>query len=217
MTLEKMGEFFDTRLDIYDDHQLNCIANATDFYPFTASLLPDKSDCNLLDLGCGTGLELKWYFKKNPTANVTGVDLATGMLNSLKTKFSDMKLTLINKSYFDVEFNKNSFDAVVSVESLHHFTKELKISLYKNIFSWLKNSGYFILTDYFSYNQNEENARFKELSELKKAQNIKDTEFYHYDTPLTINNELDALKTAGFLNISVLKSWGATSVIKASK
>ena len=60
--LEKMGEFFDNRIDGYEEHQLTCIEGAKEFYPFTASLLPSG---HLLDLGCGTGLELEYYFKDN--------------------------------------------------------------------------------------------------------------------------------------------------------
>ncbi len=76
---------------------------------------PKAIDCKVLDLGCGTGLELEEYFKLNPQANVTGVDLASGMLKKLRDKFIDKKLTVINKSYFDVNLGSNIYDAVVSV------------------------------------------------------------------------------------------------------
>lgn len=82
--LEKMGEFFDRRLDGYEAHQLTCIDSAGIFYPFTAGCLPAQPGASILDLGCGTGLELSYYFKRNPTARVTGIDLAQGMLAELK-------------------------------------------------------------------------------------------------------------------------------------
>ena len=47
--LEKMGEFFDARLDGYEEHQLTCIDSAREFYPFTASCLPQASDSQILD------------------------------------------------------------------------------------------------------------------------------------------------------------------------
>lgn len=86
--------------------------------------LPKESEVHILDLGCGTGLELEQYFKINPTAKVTGIDLAPGMLGALKEKFPDKDLELILGSYFDVPFGNKLFDAALSVESLHHFTKE---------------------------------------------------------------------------------------------
>ena len=38
--LERMGDFFDARLNEYEAHQLTCIESARKFYPFTASCLP---------------------------------------------------------------------------------------------------------------------------------------------------------------------------------
>ena len=119
--LEKMGEFFNSRLDGYEEHQLTTIDSAQEFYPFTAACLPQKDGSRILDLGCGTGLELGYYFEKVPSARVTGIDLAEGMLDKLKSKFQDKALELIHGSYFDVPFEEGAYDAVVSVESLHHF------------------------------------------------------------------------------------------------
>lgn len=45
--LEKMGEFFDNRLDIYDDHQLNNIDSAREFYEYTAKRLPMNPRCSV--------------------------------------------------------------------------------------------------------------------------------------------------------------------------
>ena len=67
----------------------------------------------------------------------------------------------------------------VSVESLHHFTKEEKISLYQRLYEALKEDGYFILTDYFSLSDEEETLHRQELARLKKLQGITDDEFYH--------------------------------------
>ena len=87
----------------------------------------------VLDLGCGTGLELEYYFPRNPAARVTGIDLAPGMLGRLREKFPDKALRLINGSYFDVPLEAERYDAVVSVESLHHFTAGEKLPLYQKL------------------------------------------------------------------------------------
>lgn len=215
--LEKMGEFFNNRLEGYEEHQLNTIAGAPEFYPFTASLLPMQNEAVILDLGCGTGLELEYYFKLNPTARITGIDLAEDMLIVLKEKFYDKSITIIQGSYFDIPFEKNCYNAIVSVESLHHFTKDKKVFLYKKVHQALVADGYFILTDYFSQTEDEEIYFRQELLRLKAEQGISDNEFYHYDTPLTIEHEIQALQEAGFSNIEILAQWGATCTIKATK
>ena len=175
-----------------------------------------NADTNILDLGCGTGLELGYYFETVPTARITGIDLAPGMLAALHDKFPDKSLTLIVGSYFDVPFGAHVFDAAVSVESLHHFTKEEKIPLYKKVHQALKPGGFFILTDYFSLSDEEEKLRRAELLRLKQEQGIRDDEFYHYDTPLTVDHEKEALLSAGFSQVTVLKSWGVTYTMKAN-
>ena len=215
--LEQMADFFEARLDFYDEHMLRDILGAVEFYPFTTECLPKNKDATVLDLGCGTGLELEEYFKINPTAKITGIDLSKGMLNALRKKFADKEITLIKGSYFDVPFGENLFDAAVSVESLHHFTKEDKIPLYKKLHSSLKEDGYFILTDYFAPDDEYETFYRNELFRLKKEQGIRDGEFYHYDTPLTVAHESEALIEAGFSSVKILKSWENTYTLKAIK
>ena len=215
--LEKMADFFENRLDGYDEHMMTNIEAADEFYPFTAKQLPTTENCHILDLGCGTGLELEEYYPLNPSAKITGVDLSQGMLSALKKKFADKDITLICGSYFDVHFGISLFDSAVSVESLHHFTKAEKVPLYAKLHRALKDGGYFVLTDYFSLTDEEEQMHRQNLIELKAAQGIADDEFYHYDTPLTVRHETEALLDAGFSSVEVLKNWGATYTIKAVK
>ena len=215
--LEKMADFFENRLDGYDEHMMTNIEAADEFYPFTAKQLPTTENCHILDLGCGTGLELEEYYPLNPSAKITGVDLSQGMLSALKKKFADKDITLICTSYFDVHFGMSLFDSAVSVESLHHFTKAEKVPLYAKLHRALKDGGYFVLTDYFSLTDEEEQMHRQNLSELKTEQGISDDAFYHYDTPLTVKHETEALLEAGFSSVEVLKNWGATYTIKAVK
>ena len=41
--LEKMSDFFETRLDVYDEHMMNNIESANEFYPFTAKREAQKA------------------------------------------------------------------------------------------------------------------------------------------------------------------------------
>lgn len=214
--LEKMDAFFEARLDGYDEHMLETIEGAQEFYPFTAGCLPN-GDAHILDLGCGTGLELECYFRSNPNAEVTGIDLSAGMLRALQEKLPNKKLHLICGSYFSEEFGTEKYDAAVSVESLHHFTQAEKIPLYTKLCNALKESGYFILTDYFAPSEKLEKEYRNELLRLKKMQGISDDEFYHYDTPLTVEHETEALLAAGFRKVEPLAFWGATYTLKAYK
>ena len=215
--LERMAAFFEARLEGYDAHMLRDIESAAEFYPFTASCLPNEAGAAVLDLGCGTGLELEFYFKRTPTARITGIDLSEGMLSALREKFPGKALTLIQGSYFDLPLGEGKYRAALSVESLHHFTREEKTDLYRKVCEALTPDGYFILTDYFAASDDEEARFFTELARLKAEQGITDGEFYHYDTPLTVAHETEALLAGGFTRVEVLGKWGATHTVKATK
>ena len=215
--LEKMDDFFAARIDGYDEHMKSNIEGSSGFYAYTASLLPVKAGSRVLDLGCGTGLELEEYFSLNSCAEVTGIDLSEAMLDVLKAKFPGKKLTLIHGSYFDVPFGEKQYDAAVSVESLHHFPAEMKASLYGKLHTALKEGGVFVLTDYFAESEELEKEYFQNLDALKKAQGLPDSGIYHYDTPLLIEHETDLLRRAGFRDVRIMKRWSeSTCTVLAS-
>ena len=60
--------------------------------------------------------------------------------------------------------------------------------------------------------EEEQNHR-KELLRLKAEQGITDNEFYHYDTPLTVEHEMQCIKAGGFSSVEILNRWGPTHTI----
>ena len=124
---------------------------------------------------------------------------------------------LICGSYFEEPFGIERFDAAVSVESLHHFTARQKLSLYQKLWHSLRPGGYFILTDYFAESEKLEREYFENLRQLKAAQGIPEGEFCHYDTPLTVEHEIQTLREAGFSRCEILNRWEATCTVKAAK
>ena len=209
--LERMDDFFAARIDGYDEHMRTNIEGASAFYAYTASLLPRAAGARVLDLGCGTGLELEAYFALNPSAAVTGIDLSDTMLGALKAKFPEKDLTLVRASYFDAPLGEGLYDAAVSVESLHHFPAEMKAALYAKLHTALKAGGVFVLTDYFAESEAMEKEYFRNLAELKRAQGLPDDAFYHYDTPLLAEHEMDLLRGAGFRDVRILEKWGEST------
>jgi len=192
-----MDDFFENRLEGYDQHMRTNIQGAGEFYRFTAEHLPMQPGCQVLDLGCGTGLELEEYFALNPTAQVTGVDLSAAMLRALEGKFP------------------GEYAGAGSVESLHHLTQEQKLPLYQKLCQALAPGGWFVLTDYFAESPQLERQYFQDLERLKEEQRITDGGFYHYDTPLTLEHEVQVLERAGFSREDVLKNWEATYTLQA--
>lgn len=66
-------------------------------------------------------------------------------------------------------------------------------------------------------NQEEEDFYYKENKRIRKEQGIPHNEFYHYDTPCTINNQFNLLSKAGFSAVKMNFRMGNTTIITAKK
>ncbi|MBD5137986.1 MAG: class I SAM-dependent methyltransferase [Ruminococcus sp.] len=214
--MEKMDEFFAARVDGYDEHMLNEVEGCREAYSKMAELVPETTE-NLLDLGCGTGLELEGIFKRFPEISVTGIDLAKAMLDKLSEKYSDKNITLINGDYFSTDLGREHFDTAISFQTMHHFSHEMKIGLYKKILDSLKSGGVYIECDYMVETQEEENHWYAENARIRKELNIPENEFYHYDTPCTVENQIKMLLAAGFVSAEKVYRVENTTIIIARK
>ncbi len=209
--LEEMDEFFTQRVDTYEAH----MSLWGEAYRHTAEILPPDTK-HLLDLGCGTGLELDEIFKKLPSLHVTGIDLSRAMLQKLLEKHSGKNLEIQCESYFDADF-PISQDVVLSFESLHHFTAAEKLPLYRKIYTALRQGGCFMNCDYIAC-CDEEEALLRTVCDQKRAAgNIPEAQFVHFDTPLTAEHEIAVLHDAGFSDVYVESSINGATMIIARK
>ncbi|WMJ90318.1 class I SAM-dependent methyltransferase [Anaerocolumna sp. MB42-C2] len=213
-SLEEMGGFFRARVDGYESH----MDPWKDYYKWMADLIPESSQ-TLLDIGCGTGLELDEIFKKYPDIKVTGIDLESSMLQKLKEKHRDRKLNLICGDYFIESFGVSKYDTAVSFETLHHFRPEKKIKVFRKIYNSLKTGGCYIEGDYAAESEEMEVYLFEELKKRKAKNHIPDNVLVHFDTPLTLEHEMLLLKKAAFKEVISLGDYVAnnTMMIKAIK
>lgn len=215
MVLEEMSAFFTARLSEYDEHMLSFVEGCREGYSEMAKLLPGNAK-TLLDLGCGTGLELSEIFKRIPDIEVTGIDLTKAMLQRLREKYPNKNIHLICGDYFQVPFG-TGFDCAVSFQTMHHFRKDKKAELYKKICSALSAEGVYIECDYMVTSQALEDLYFREYDRLKKEQGISDDEFFHYDTPCTVDNQIELLKEVGFKDVKMTFRQENTTMLIARK
>ena len=208
--LEEMSDFFTKRLDDYEEH----MSNWEESYWIFAENLPLRCE-SILDLGCGTGLELDKIWQINPQIEVTGVDLCADMLDKLLAKHHDKPLTTICEDYFQYEFGHGKWDAVISFESLHHFLPERKRELYRKICRSLKEQGVFIVGDYIACCDEEEELLRTVYLDKRKRSAIPADCYVHFDIPLTLAHEKELLQSAGFLIEKVLD--GNATILIAGK
>src|SRR6056297_1803841 len=197
---EKMRDFFKARVDGYDEHMRMNVDGFKQIYTVVADpIVPSQQAVDLLDLGCGTGLELEAVFQKLPNARVTGVDLSKEMLNRLGKKYADKheQITLAVGSYLDMSFPEKRYDYALSVMTLHHLTREEKVAVYEKIFHTLKDEGIYIEADYV-VSPSEEADRYRRYLEIKDAHAITDMHNYHVDIPFSQKTQMQCFQQAGF-------------------
>lgn len=201
--IEKMKDFFNKRADNYDDHMKSNVKDFNSFYSHIATEI-EKSDqpINILDIGCGTGLELEYIFQKTPHAKLFCLDLSEQMLNRLKEKYSSKKDLIETSvgSYLKKSFGENKYDYIVSVMTLHHLRYNDKLRLYKKIYKALKDNGKYIEGDYIV-------DKTKEQSILKKVDENTDYKTngdYHLDLPFSIETQKQILAESRFRNFNLI-------------
>jgi tRNA (cmo5U34)-methyltransferase len=216
MTAETMSDFFTSRVNGYDEHMLNEVEGCREGYRKMAELLP-KQTGSLLDLGCGTGLELDEIFRLFPSAAVTGIDLTRAMLDELKKKHPDKELILIEGNYLEYDFGSGRFDAAVSFETMHHFARTEKVKLYEKICRALKPGGCYIECDYMVTDSAEEELLLREAEHIRAEQSLENGKIYHIDTPYTVGHQVQMLEKAGFQKVEELWRMGNTTIVRAKK
>ena len=211
--LEKMTDFFVARLDGYEAHMLE---NGNEGYRKIAELIPMNTK-KILDLGCGTGLELDEIFKRLPHVSVVGIDLTQAMLDKLKQKHPGKNLNLVCGNYLEIDPGENTYDIVISFETMHHFSREAKMGLYRKLHKALKSNGAYIEADYMVTEQAVEDKLHAENTGLRRELNIPQGEFYHFDIPFTVENQMAMFREAGFSSAEMVYRKGNETIIVAKK
>lgn len=216
--LEEMDAFFNARIEGYEEH----MSPWKEHYAWMARQLSaewsgDGNKKTLLDIGCGSGLELDCIFEKFPNLHVTGIDLSTEMLRKLSDKHRERNLELVQADYFTYPFGENCFDAVVSFETLHHFTMEKKKEVFTKLYHCLKPGGIYLECDYIADTQEIEDLLFAECDRRRKRDGILPETFVHFDTPLTLEHEMQAMRESGFEQMELIGNLEGTPMIRAVK
>lgn len=209
---EEMSAFFASRLSTYEDVHLG---NWGELYAHTADFFDGGLE-TLLDIGCGTGLELEAVFRRFPAVQVTGIDLSGDMLERARRKFAGLAFQAVEADYFLYPFPAGAFDAALSFETLHHFSYETKGRIYEKLFHTLKSGGYYIECDYVACCGEEEALCREHYRKMREKSGLPEDVFLHVDTPLTLSRQQELMEKAGF-RVRVLHQNCGTVVFRAEK
>lgn len=216
---EEMAAFFDRRANSYDDHMRRSVVDFDAFYRQVAEQIERTEEpVTVLDLGCGTGLELAFIFERAPNARVTAVDLSPEMLSQLVEKYDDRReqITVHRSSYLELDLEPASWDHVVSVMTLHHLTRLEKVRLYLALHRGLKPGGSYIEGDYV-VSKEEEDERLEGYRRLRLTHPGVAQGSYHIDIPFSVETQLMLFFATGFSESEVAWQGGEAAVFVGRK
>lgn len=198
---ENMHSFFNRRVQDYNLH----MKDGDDFYEYIFNSvvidIPRTDDrITILDLGCGTGAELKYIFQRAPNAYIVCMDVSEDMLQKLYEDYGSYSnnIEIVCSSYLGFDFGEKRYDYVVACNTLHHLLTEDKLDLYVSIKKGLKDNGCLLIMDNAATSPQQEQSLRTNYLELVHSGVIDKNEIYHIDMPLTIEHEEELLETAGF-------------------
>jgi len=214
---ESMGDFFDRRSGEYDEHMQQSLDSFEAFYEAVAQPIPRTDDeLQILDIGCGTGLEFAPIFQRAPNAQIAGIDLSASMLEHSRGKYAShlAQLTLIQGSYLEIPLGKARYDYAVSVMTLHHLKLKRKGQLYGRIRRALRGGGAYIEGDYV-VSKGKAAQLLAEYREKMARVEEREEGIHHIDIPLTVEMQQKSLLGAGFATVELIWQEGEAVVYLA--
>lgn len=172
-------KYYDNNIESYKKQWLNDFSKNYNFEIPDIFLSYLNSKSHILDLGCGTGRDSKYFMDKG--YQVTSID---GSYEMCKVAENLLKKTVEQINFLDIDY-KEQFDGVFACASLLHLDNEDLIIVLKKISSALKQNG--ILYTCFKYGDSTrvDKGRFyndmneeKFLDLIKNIENLKILKFW---------------------------------------
>ena len=213
----EIGAFFDDKASTYDDHQKANIPHFVYRHMIVAGAIEETNrELRILDLGCGTGIELEMILARAPNARITCIDVSSGMLEELRRKYADSmgQLEVIQGSFLNTPFQEGYYEYIVSVLTMHHLTYSQKLNLYQRVRKALLSGGIYIEGDYYVLPEEEKQllARYQHLLETGA---ISPDTGYHIDIPFSVARQRQVLLEVGFSKVEVLYEGTNAAVFSA--
>ena len=112
-----------------------------------------KDGSKILDVGCGKGFMIYDFLKLNPKFEIKGIDISNYAINNCKKEVAN---NLHVASCDNLPFEDNSFDLVISINTIHNLEKDECGKSLREI-NRVSRKNKFIIVD--AYRDNEEKKK----------------------------------------------------------
>jgi tRNA (cmo5U34)-methyltransferase len=210
---------YDTDMDLMHPNRSKMVQVALEVLPF-----PRTAALRAIDLGIGTGYFTECFLNHFPNSRVLGIDGAQAMIELAKARLK----SLASRVEFVIgDFRKlrelvpdaGTADVVFSAYALHHLSRSDKETVLRRVVELLMPGGWFINADLIVADSPELESRLQELrvagivERAKGSDNrfpdlastrqfLADLEKNERDQPLTLDGDLQLLRSSGLKNVS---------------
>jgi tRNA (cmo5U34)-methyltransferase len=207
---------------VFDEH----VRKSVPFYDEVQRLTLSLSDwflCDnaiVLDIGCATGTTIKSLHERHPgKAKYIGLDPADEMLSKAKANLANPRAPIdINwrcELIEDYSIAPQSLSMALALYTMQFVHPQRRSQVCRQIYNGLKNRGLFVMVEKVL----DDDSFFADLHiqqhwELKVSQGFSPGEIYNKAaairgvlTPLTMSENIEMLKLAGFSRVSIAWKW----------
>jgi tRNA (cmo5U34)-methyltransferase len=206
---------YDADMDLMHPNRPRMIQAGLDILPF-----PESSSLVALDLGVGTGYFTERFLRRFQNGRVVAVDGAAAMIDLARARLgmsadrADFRVGDFRQLQH-LGLGGGSIDVVFSSYALHHLTRDDKQRVVSRVVALLRPGGWFINADLVIADTPELESRIQQLrvagivsraggrdSRFADAASTRrlldDLEANEGDQPLTVSEDLQILRGAGF-------------------
>jgi ubiquinone/menaquinone biosynthesis C-methylase UbiE len=132
---KKLAKFYDTFVEPFN----------TALRKIVLKMILPKKDMRVLEIGCGTGLNLKLY--QEAECEIHGIDLSPSMVNAASRKLGE-KADIRVGDASRMPYQDNSFDLVVAMFTLHEMPGSIRLPVINEMARVTKMDGHLLLVDF---------------------------------------------------------------------
>lgn len=231
-TVEEIRRRFDADVERFSN--LETGQSATIDAPLAMELVAQAAAAStpharrLLDIGCGAGNYAIKLLQQLPNLDVTLIDLSLPMLERAKARVSAATSGAVETLQSDIRnvpLSAESFDVVLAAAVLHHLrTDDEWRVVFQSIFQALRPGGSFWVFDLVESSSPAIEAlmrqRYGEYLCGLKGTDYRDHVFAYIereDTPRPLLEQLDLLRSTGFVDVDVLHKNGCFAAFGGRK
>ncbi|CAH0533985.1 Ubiquinone biosynthesis O-methyltransferase, mitochondrial [Vibrio stylophorae] len=209
-----MSEMYQTHAKAYAKAVQDNIYNAHLERPSTLALMDDVHQCDVLDMGCGSGIYAQTFLAKG-ARSITCIDASTQMIELVKQSFGEQVTAYVQDLSLGLPQEQNDSKDVLICPLVLHYIADLK-PLFAEVARVLKPGGYLVFSTHHPFADFECSSSGNYFSQ-EPVEEMWDTvgtpvAVRFYRRPLTVITE--AISAAGLV-ITKLSEGEVDEVVKS--